>query len=47
MHAANIEAPNRIAYRQVADPRPAPGEVVLKVAAAGLCGTDLHILNGE
>jgi alcohol dehydrogenase, propanol-preferring len=30
-----------------ADPQPGPGEVLLEVAACGLCRTDLHILDGE
>jgi 2-desacetyl-2-hydroxyethyl bacteriochlorophyllide A dehydrogenase len=47
MYAAAIEAPEKIVYRQVADPAPGPGEVLMRVAAAGLCGTDLHILHGE
>jgi propanol-preferring alcohol dehydrogenase len=29
------------------DPEPGPGEVLLKVAACGVCRTDLHILDGE
>jgi propanol-preferring alcohol dehydrogenase len=29
------------------DPQPGPGEVLLKVAACGVCRTDLHILDGE
>jgi len=32
---------------EVPDPVPAPGEVIVEVAAAGICGTDLHILDGE
>ncbi|NLS75949.1 MAG: zinc-dependent alcohol dehydrogenase family protein [Chloroflexi bacterium] len=47
MKAAIIEAPGKISYGEVPDPAPAPDEVVLQVAAAGLCGTDLHILRGE
>jgi 2-desacetyl-2-hydroxyethyl bacteriochlorophyllide A dehydrogenase len=31
----------------VADPTPESGEVVVEVAACGLCGTDLHIRAGE
>nr|WP_155074053.1 zinc-dependent alcohol dehydrogenase family protein [Streptomyces taklimakanensis] len=31
----------------VPDPAPGPREVVVKVAACGLCGTDLHIMQGE
>ena len=30
-----------------ADPRPDPGHVVLEVIGAGICGTDLHIVDGE
>ena len=29
------------------DPEPGPGEVLLEVAACGVCRTDLHILDGE
>jgi L-iditol 2-dehydrogenase len=29
------------------EPRPDPGHVVLEVAGAGICGTDLHIADGE
>lgn len=29
------------------DPRPEPDEVLVRVARAGMCGTDLHILHGQ
>jgi alcohol dehydrogenase, propanol-preferring len=32
---------------EVDDPRPGPGEVLLRVRACGICRTDLHILDGE
>jgi len=47
MRAAVVEAPGRIVYREVPDPMAGPEEVVLRVAVAGLCGTDLHIYRGE
>jgi len=28
-------------------PKPGPGEVLIRVRAAGICGTDLHILSGH
>lgn len=32
--------------REVADVRPAPGQVLIRVRASGLCGTDLHVHHG-
>jgi alcohol dehydrogenase, propanol-preferring len=32
---------------ELAPPEPEPGEVLLEVAACGVCRTDLHILDGE
>ncbi|NGN63391.1 zinc-dependent alcohol dehydrogenase family protein [Streptomyces sp. A7024] len=47
MKAAVIEAPGKVTVTTVPDPTPGPREVVVRVAACGLCGTDLHILQGE
>ncbi|MES4904065.1 MULTISPECIES: zinc-dependent alcohol dehydrogenase family protein [unclassified Streptomyces] len=47
MRAAVIEAPGKVTVATVPDPAPGPREVVVDVAACGLCGTDLHILQGE
>jgi 2-desacetyl-2-hydroxyethyl bacteriochlorophyllide A dehydrogenase len=45
--AVVISSPGVVGIESVDDPAPGPGEVVVKVAACGLCGTDLHILEGE
>ncbi|MCA1219504.1 zinc-dependent alcohol dehydrogenase family protein [Streptomyces sp. 8L] len=47
MRAAIIEAPGKVSVETVPDPSPGPRDVLVKVAACGLCGTDLHILQGE
>ncbi|MFE2537148.1 zinc-dependent alcohol dehydrogenase family protein [Streptomyces sp. NPDC059371] len=47
MKAAVIESVGRAVVAEVPDPTPSPREVVVEVAACGLCGTDLHILQGE
>lgn len=47
MKAAVIESPGRAVVTEVPDPAPGPRDVVVEVAACGLCGTDLHILQGE
>lgn len=47
MRAALVAAPGVVELVELPDPVPAPGEVVVEVAAVGLCGTDLHLLAGE
>ncbi|MCL2550624.1 MAG: zinc-dependent alcohol dehydrogenase family protein [Actinomycetia bacterium] len=47
MKAAVISSPGVVGIETVDDPTPGTGEVVVQVAACGLCGTDLHILQGE
>jgi len=32
---------------ELPDPEPAPGQVLLRVAACGVCRTDLHLVDGE
>jgi L-iditol 2-dehydrogenase len=41
------EGPGHVELGEVPVPEPGPGEVVIEVAAAGVCGTDLHIRDGE
>jgi 2-desacetyl-2-hydroxyethyl bacteriochlorophyllide A dehydrogenase len=47
VRAAVIKSVGQIVIETLDDPTPAAGEVVVEVAACGLCGTDLHILHGE
>jgi 2-desacetyl-2-hydroxyethyl bacteriochlorophyllide A dehydrogenase len=47
MQAAVIKAVGEVAVMTVEDPTPQPRDVVVQVAACGICGTDLHILEGE
>ena len=42
-----VERPGSIAVVERADLRPGPGEVVVKTAYCGLCGTDLDLLTGK
>jgi len=39
--------PGIIAIEELPDPEPGPAEVVVKPVAVGICGTDLHIMDGE
>jgi 2-desacetyl-2-hydroxyethyl bacteriochlorophyllide A dehydrogenase len=45
--AAVVTTPGTIAVEEVPDPTPGPTEVVVRPAATGICGTDLHIMDGE
>jgi 2-desacetyl-2-hydroxyethyl bacteriochlorophyllide A dehydrogenase len=47
MRAVVISAPGKVEVTTVDDPTPGPREVLVEVAACGICGTDLHILQGE
>jgi len=47
MRAARLEGVDDLRMRQVAAPEPGLGEVVVRVEACGVCGTDRHILHGE
>jgi len=47
MKAAVISGIGTVEVTTVDDPTPGRREVVVDVAACGLCGTDLHILQGE
>ena len=47
MRAVVIDAPGRIRVDNVPDPTPRPNEVLVRVGACGICGTDLHIIDGD
>ncbi|MEV0729348.1 zinc-dependent alcohol dehydrogenase family protein [Polymorphospora sp. NPDC050346] len=47
MKAAVIVTPGQVALESVPDPAPGPRDVVVQVAGCGICGTDLHIMDGE
>lgn len=47
MRAVVIEQPDTVKVSTVDDPAPGPGQVVVQVAACGICGTDIHIVDGE
>jgi len=46
MRAFVIEAPGRGVVSAVPVPRPGAGQVVVDVERAGVCGTDVELLDG-
>ncbi len=42
-----IKEPKDIALSMCDIPQPGPEDVLIKVMASGICGTDIHIFNGE
>ena len=47
MKAAVITSVGKVEVTTVPDPTPGPRQVVVSVEGCGICGTDLHILEGE
>ncbi|MBB5855004.1 zinc-dependent alcohol dehydrogenase family protein [Amycolatopsis umgeniensis] len=47
MRAAIVDKPGEIRVGEVPDPKPGDRQVVVKVGACGICGTDLHIADGH
>ncbi|MBV9450386.1 MAG: zinc-dependent alcohol dehydrogenase family protein [Streptosporangiaceae bacterium] len=47
MRSVIWEAPGKLSVTETPDPVPRPGELVIQVAVCGICGTDVHIADGE
>ena len=42
MRGVIVPEARRVAVREFPDPEPGPGEVVVRVRMAAICGSDLH-----
>jgi threonine dehydrogenase-like Zn-dependent dehydrogenase len=47
MKALVYLGPNQVAYRDEPDPVPLAGEVLVRVEAVGICGSDMHAYHGH
>jgi propanol-preferring alcohol dehydrogenase len=48
MHAMVLNAPRTpLVHTELPDRRPGPGQIRVKVAACGVCRTDLHVVDGD
>ncbi|MBV9278892.1 MAG: alcohol dehydrogenase catalytic domain-containing protein [Chloroflexi bacterium] len=47
MPALVVERPDTIALQDVPRPEPGPGDVLIRVGAAGICGSDVELLRGN
>ncbi len=47
MQAVVIEGPGQVEVGELPDPSPGPDEVLVAVRRCGICGTDVHIVDGE
>ena len=47
IRAAVLREPGRVVVEEVELDAPKDGEVLVKVAAAGVCHSDLHLVDGD
>ena len=47
MRAIVFAEPKSFSLEEVPDPEPGPRDVLVRVEAVGICGTDVHVLDGE
>nr|WTA00160.1 alcohol dehydrogenase catalytic domain-containing protein [Streptomyces sp. NBC_00857] len=47
MRAVVLDGQGSIEIRELPDPEPGPGDLVIAPAAVGICGTDLHLAQGD
>jgi NADPH2:quinone reductase len=47
MRAVIIDGPGQVRVDSVAEPVPGADELLIRVGASGICGTDLHIIDGD
>ncbi len=47
MRAVIWEEPGKLSVTEAADPAPGHGELIVQVGRCGICGTDVHIADGE
>lgn len=47
MRAVVIEEPGSISVQERPDPTPGPDDLIVAVRGTGICGTDIHLLDGD
>ena len=47
MKALVYTSPDEIRLQDFPDPQPAPGEVIIRIKASGICGSDMHAYHGH
>jgi len=47
MKAVRLEATGQLLLSEVEKPVPGPGELLVRIEACGICGTDRHLFHGE
>jgi L-iditol 2-dehydrogenase len=47
MKQAVLEQPGRVVIRDIPQPEPGPGQILLKIKEIGVCGSDIHAWHGK
>src|SRR5437879_10125110 len=45
--SSDLEQPHQVSVELIEDPTPGSGDIVVEVEACGICGTDIHVLEGD
>ena len=47
MRAVVFEEIGKFGVHTLPDPTPGPHDLIIQVSAVGICGTDVHLIDGE
>jgi 2-desacetyl-2-hydroxyethyl bacteriochlorophyllide A dehydrogenase len=47
VRAVVFDEPGKVSVQEMPDPTPGPTDVVVEVAGVGICGTDIHVFEGD
>ena len=47
MKALMLEEYNKLAYKEMPDPQVGPDDVLVRIKASGICGSDVHGMDGS
>jgi L-iditol 2-dehydrogenase len=47
MRQAVMTSPGKIEFKDIQEPKPGKGEVLIRIQRIGICGSDVHVWHGK